>query len=1538
MKIKGILTACFLLLLSVMLTGCIVPQETETPEPTQTVIPQGEEFHHAELNGEISITKYTGTEAEVIIPSHINGMPVTSIGKYCFTESEVKITSLYIPATVRSLGEYMCNGVDTLIELNFEDASTIESIGVNAFKDTAVEISAKGSGEGIFSIGKFVVSVRQINDAAVMIPERLTAVAPGAFADVTAPMLVFHEGFKYIDPAEIYASSVASVKIEATDAEFADTPMFKDILSYMVCRPASTAVEYAVENCILYDVDSDENVWDYEIIDGYAVIKSYKGTSLNVKIPNTLGNYPVREVGDGGYFFGESAPHMVYISANVERINSNFANGAADLVHVYFGNEKSIKYLGADIFKDTPFENEGNRKDNMSVIAGILTRHFGKGDIILPETITGVAANSFGKNVNTITLNEGCVWVADGFLATCEELEWVYLPNSLTDLRLSMFGDAESLSRIVIKCDMVSYAAQFAKNNALRCELICYWDYILSDSDMTATLVQYTGNQKNVIVPDKIGEHTVTQILSIRNSNIARISVPATVTVLGDMFAYSVRSLEFIDFKDSSRLEYIGKQAFYNTLYEELYRDDNKLLIMNNILVSFTGEGAVVVPDGVKEIAPMAFYKTAVTEIQLPGSCIKIGENAFASCTELMSVYIPDNVTDIGLFAFDNSDNAVINCHLNSYAESYAKQNGYRYQKAEYADWGYSIINETIRIESYKGKETEVIIPSVLHGYPVTAIDAFAFTKTLITSVFVPKTVSTIGSYAFNGVSTLETVIFEDESTIESIGDMAFSQTIFFSTLEMENNVYTINDILIKSNAEGDFVLPYYIKHIAGGSFDGCNVTSVTVNESCASIGENAFSNLMNIAYIYIPDGVTRLTGDIILSCNDSLELRCHASSAAKIYAEDKGLNLALLSNSFKYSVITEGETEYAILTEYLGSSAYVQIPVLIDGIVPIEIGARCFTKTNVETLYIPENIKRLGSNLARSVLKSVIFENEYGIEHIARGAFAGTAFEEEHLRSDNGVLIIGNILTAADLAGEAELPSGITVIAGGAFKGDGELLNITIQDGCLRIDGEAFAGIDTLVWVYIPDSVEIIGEGILNGTNAHIMCNAGSHAEQYAIKYGIEYVLVNTDYDWMYSVENGEIVLQKYIGDPNDVVIPSVIGGTPVTKIGKGCFAFSGVTSVYIPSSIKSIDADAFLGTVQLESIEFEDTLSIEFIGKDAFKDTVVIEAYKTENGLSVLNGILFAANASGDLVLGENIKAIAGGAFAGNNKLSSVTLSASCTFIGEAAFASLEQMLEIRIPSSVTSIDDTAFMGSPNVKLMVNDKSFAHTYAVQHGIAYELEADEFLYEIVDGNAVIIEYTGKAVDVVIPSSVASYKVTALGDECFAYSRIKSVWIPASVTKIGDRCFYGVITLETVTFEDETKLEFIGNQAFTDTMWENFTAVDVNSMVIVNGILLRHFGSGVVELDESVRVIAGGAFYDRQNITSIVIGDSCTEIQSNAFDSMNKLELISIPNSVLTIDDGAIQRCNSELYVVCSADSEAYKYVTRNNIKCVIVD
>ena len=214
----------------------------------------------------------------------------------------------------------------------------------------------------------------------------------------------------------------------------------------------------------------------------------------------------------------------------------------------------------------------------------------------------------------------------------------------------------------------------------------------------------------------------------------------------------------------------------------------------------------------------------------------------------------------------------------------------------------------------------------------------------------------------------------------------------------------------------------------------------------------------------------------------------------------------------------------------------------------------------------------------------------------------------------------------------------------------------------------------------------------------------------------------------YTYEVDTDEITIVNYSGGEKDIVIPSVIEGKPVTQIA--AFGFNeqtGLTSVTVPGSVRSIGNSAFescrsLHTVtisegvtsidvgafaycnSLTSVTLPDSVSI--INENPFKacaELTEINVSSENSEFSSIDGILYTKNLDkiiaypggreGDFIIPDSVKDLGIGAFLGCEELNSVTISGNVRTISDRAFFGCSSLQEIIIAEGVTSIGDDAF-----------------------------------------------------------------------------------------------------------------------------------------------------------------------------------------------------------------------------------------------------
>ena len=104
---------------------------------------------------------------------------------------------------------------------------------------------------------------------------------------------------------------------------------------------------------------------------------------------------------------------------------------------------------------------------------------------------------------------------------------------------------------------------------------------------------------------------------------------------------------------------------------------------------------------------------------------------------------------------------------------------------------------------------------------------------------------------------------------------------------------------------------------------------------------------------------------------------------------------------------------------------------------------------------------------------------------------------------------------------------------------------------------------------------------------------------------------------------------------------------------------------------------------------------------------------------------------------------------------------------------------------------------------------------------------------------------------------------------------LKTLDLPAYVTEIGARAFYGCVSLETITIAEGSKLASIGDGAFMNC-----------------GALKG------IELPGSVQTVGVGAFLDCSSLASVVINEGTLNIANQAFQNCKALAEVKLPTTL----------------------------------------
>lgn len=238
--------------------------------------------------------------------------------------------------------------------------------------------------------------------------------------------------------------------------------------------------------------------------------------------------------------------------------------------------------------------------------------------------------------------------------------------------------------------------------------------------------------------------------------------------------------------------------------------------------------------------------------------------------------------------------------------------------------------------------------------------------------------------------------------------------------------------------------------------------------------------------------------------------------------------------------------------------------------------------------------------------------------------------------------------------------------------------------------------------------------------------------------------------------------MLSAYTGNEEIATVPAELQGLPVTAIGDGCFAETGVHDLTLPDTVTSIGEYAFW-LCPLEAIH--GTENILHLGDGAFFGTHIAEPVLPEGLLSMGDaafqncdsiteitswplwrvpdgtffeclglmrvilpdtvemlgaGAFYGCTALCDISLGEGLRAIGESAFEGCSALEEITLPEGLETLGGSAFMDCGALRICRLPASLAYIGEDAFAQCPNLCLVVSKDSYAERYAIENELAF--------------------------------------------------------------------------------------------------------------------------------------------------------------------------------------------------------------------------
>ncbi len=893
---------------------------------------------------------------------------------------------------------------------------------------------------------------------------------------------------------------------------------------------------------------------------------------------------------------------------------------------------------------------------------------------------------------------------------------------------------------------------------------------------------------------------------------------------------------------------------------------------------------------------------------------------------------------------------------LTDYVEWHAMPSG---NATLYADWGsnglvYNLIEETYYVGQPKaGTLANVQIPNRHNGILVTGImdEGFSYNEDLV-SIILPKSLKTIGEYAFYRCFILETI--ELPLGLETIGAAAFMNARSLTSIHIPSSVQTI----------------------AGGAFYGAiELTEVLIDEGVVTISEGAFAQCQALVSITLPATLTIISPQLFE--NDmSLETVVFGDNVTEIGDEAFFNCMSLANITFPESLIRIGQAAFVNAR----SLTTLQLPSQLQS-----IGAYAFAMSEaLTTATIPASVTEIGLDvfyLCTSLTQiNVDVENDYF------DSLDGVLYTQDYIqllifpagKSTLGFSFHPNTLTLAEAAflgntslQEIIIPNTITTINSRVFAECPALKAVVISDSVTYL-GEQLFGSNQLLTVFVEaTSIPMNWNSTWNAENRpvvwgfsmieqtyHFEENGGSTLSDLSSYYILEKPTIEkegfyfggwynnptftgfrVEFPYYSSVATLQTLYARwsvtpiYDGETLETAYP-ILESTPVdtstvvlgqlvyyqfiptqtetyfiftyglTSFYKSVYTGSDASSLLMDGSPKAMELTLLEGETYYISVRYTDlyemgpmTLQIDAVGEMADYQLRLLA-----DGTYALMG--YTGDATDIVVpshyLDSPITTIGSITFFGLPYLETIELPEGILIIEDAAFYGCLSLTKIILPSTILMMDFGILYDCPlatfEIRADVILESWNYEWNHYDNLAYFGETPQAqTYSFGEnGGSAVSSVTGLMIEEE-PLTVREgfYFYGWYNNAGFEGNRIAFPYYNNDVTK---QTLYA--KWSDVPFAESSGFQF-GLKA--DGTYELQIYYGMDAHVVVPS----HYQGYVVTS------IKGGAFYNNGTMISITLPNTIKSIGTSAFEGCYLLESIVIPDSVITIGDSAFLNCDA---------------------------
>lgn len=469
------------------------------------------DFSYSELDDNcVMLTRYYGSDTDVIVPSEINGYRVTFLEETFCANKNIK--SVTIPESVEAIGDSAFGGCSNLESVQIGE--NVKGLGYYAFggctslKEITLPQSVGYIGRRAFN------SCYALEE--ITLPQNLEHIGEGAFYNCSALTDVTVNGNVSRVKEETFSgcSALKSVNFAANCVERIDKNAFTG------CKELSEISGLDSLKELGTDVFTD-TAWlaakkqeSPLVTAGLVLIDGKNYAEEDLAIPDGI-----VMIADKA-FKGNTNIKSLTLPQSVERIGDMAFTLCENLSNISV--PETLDDFGDWCFGATPWMDAQKKDfDYVTLNSVLLYMKNSKGNIVIPDGVVGISDGFFknSRDLLSVQFPEGLKFIGRNSFQDCYYLEEVTLPEGLEEIRDGAFYNSQNLASVYMP-QSVTEIGEYAFYYCCALQDLTLSQNITSIKDYTF----YNGGKlKEFYVPEKvtyIGEAAVGSVTKLNGGDI----------------------------------------------------------------------------------------------------------------------------------------------------------------------------------------------------------------------------------------------------------------------------------------------------------------------------------------------------------------------------------------------------------------------------------------------------------------------------------------------------------------------------------------------------------------------------------------------------------------------------------------------------------------------------------------------------------------------------------------------------------------------------------------------------------------------------------------------------------------------------------------------------------------------------------------------------------------------------------------------------------------------------------------------------------